>query len=568
MSVTAGTTALHRLRQTLARRAGPLLTACVLVAVAALGVLGHRAVSEWRDSATLLAQRQADAAANLLVTALAKDMRGVQMSLVGPAWNSPFHPEPLPDLGHRIAGLFARYPYPEAFFLSDAATGHATVFFTRRDRHPAWMPPPGDDERFPVVMGRHAGVSGALGERVARDATAGRRVSVFDISLYGTPYQVVATLGPTPPGSLSPTVVFGFLVNLDWVRRHYIPAVTAQVARMTEAPGVVLTIVDANGSALVGSSGVPAGTPFRDRAFAPFFFDPSLVLVDPPEDLSSAPWTARAVAVADPTLVAARQGAQRTLTLVIASTLLLVLGFGLTIRGARLNAQLAEMRATFVSTITHELKTPVATLRAIGENLATGRAASPQASQQFGRIAVQETTRLARLVENLLAYSRITDVTEAYTFERVSLAELVDDALREFTIPLARDAFALQVDIPPDLPPARGDRLALSLALSNVIDNAIRYSRGVHAITISARSDGGTVQLSVADRGIGIAPDALPHVTRKFYRVTGSPVPGNGLGLAIVDRVVTDHGGQLQIASAPGTGTTVTLHLPAARPAA
>ena len=243
----------------------------------------------------------------------------------------------------------------------------------------------------------------------------------------------------------------------------------------------------------------------------------------------------------------------------------LTLGFALmvSVRAARAREALASLRADFVSAVTHELKTPLANLKAINETLASGRATADM-MREYAQMGIGETTRLTRLVDNLLAYSRITDVADVYSFEAVSVPAVVERSLQGFKAALERESFTVRVTMPDDLPQVRADRHALGLLLNNLIDNAIRYSKDVRTLTITAR---GTreVTIEVADSGIGIAADELPRVTRRFFRGRSSTVSGSGLGLAIVERIVADHGGHMNIQSTEGQGTTVSVTLPAAR---
>ena len=170
----------------------------------------------------------------------------------------------------------------------------------------------------------------------------------------------------------------------------------------------------------------------------------------------------------------------------------LALGLVLTARAARDSARLAEMRSDFVSTVTHELKTPIATIRAVGDTLVRGRISEPRALREYAELVVQEAKRLTRLVENLLAYARITDVTEVYAFEPLVLRDLVDEALKGFGAQLVEAGFDVQIDVPDDLPPIRGDQTALRLALDNLVDNAIRYSGTGRWIGLRASQRTGT----------------------------------------------------------------------------
>jgi two-component system phosphate regulon sensor histidine kinase PhoR len=242
----------------------------------------------------------------------------------------------------------------------------------------------------------------------------------------------------------------------------------------------------------------------------------------------------------------------------------LALGIGLLVRRMRTSAALARTRADFVTTATHELKTPVAAIRAAGETLLNGRL-SEDARADYARLVVDQADRLTRLLNNVLAYSRITSATEAYTFEPLSLDLLVGDVLRDWRRPLERAGFTVHVDIPDDLPPVRADRTAFELLVDNLVSNAVTYSGDTRRLEIVARqADGRAVTLDIVDHGIGIAADEIEHVRRRFVRGRRAAPGGSGLGLAIADRIVHDHGGSLTIQSAVGAGTTVRVTLPAA----
>ena len=292
------------------------------------------------------------------------------------------------------------------------------------------------------------------------------------------------------------------------------------------------------------------------------FFDPLIVAVDPPSDLHVKSWTAVANPVRDPTLAAAESGARRTLAVGAVMALALTIGLWLSLEAGRASETLADMRADFVSAVTHELKTPIANMRAIQETLASGRVTT-DTSREYAEMGIREATRLTRLVDNLLAYARITDVAHAYSFEPVALEAVVDRSVKEFAPNLAHGDFDVNVDIPEGLPPVKGDPTALNLMLNNLIDNAIRYSKTRHHLSVAGRTRNGSVALEVTDKGVGIPAEDIDRVTRKFWRGQEAASGGSGLGLAIVDRIVADHGGKLEIRSTVGEGTSVTVTLPA-----
>jgi len=287
------------------------------------------------------------------------------------------------------------------------------------------------------------------------------------------------------------------------------------------------------------------------------------VVLDPPGELRWDEWAAQVSAAADPTLAAAIRGADRTLIVAALAAASLAFGFVLTARAVRASASLAEMRSDFVATVTHELKTPIATIRAIGDSLASGRVSESGEQREYAELVVQEAKRLTRLVDNLLAMARITDVADVYSFEPLALDALAETVIAQFRQQLSAARFDAQVEMPVDLPAVRADRTAMTLLLENLIDNAIRYSPATRSLRISARRNGdGVVVLEVADQGRGIPQDEIGQVTRKFVRGRHAGSGGSGLGLAIVKRIVADHGGRLAIHSVVNAGTTITVSLP------
>jgi signal transduction histidine kinase len=242
----------------------------------------------------------------------------------------------------------------------------------------------------------------------------------------------------------------------------------------------------------------------------------------------------------------------------------LIVGFLMTARVVRVQARLAELRSDFVSTVTHNLKTPIASIRVLGETLARRTSRVDSEAREYGLLLVEETRQLARLVDNLLAYSRVTDVTEVYCFESVALDHLVEKALGGFAPRLVAEKFDVTVDIPDELPDIRGDQTALGLVLDNLLDNAIRYSGAHKWLEISASRQDGSITIAIADHGDGIPADEMPHIQRKFYRGRGARSDGSGLGLALAERIIRDHGGSWRLDSSVGQGTTVVIVLPAA----
>jgi len=431
-------------------------------------------------------------------------------------------------------------------------------FYTRSDRPPAWIPDISERKLAPVVLANNGTVARQLMSRVDEDGRLCKRLSVFDIQIGNIAYQGVAAIayGSNPCDRV--TGVLGFLVDMSWVRRSYFNDLAEQITQLAGGSGARLLVFDEQHTLIAGEGGRLSA--IATRSFPLAFFDPLTVEFDPPHDLRVRTWTAAAAASDDPALVAAEGGAQRTLVIDAALSFVLVVAMFITAQAARASVDLSEMRSDLVSTVTHELKTPISNIRAINETLASGKGDSVM-SREYAELAVSEAKRLGRLIDNLLAYARITDVTDAYFFESVSVEHVVGVVLAELRGQLQQAKFTVDVDIPAELPDVRADPTALGLVLSNVIDNAIRYSTVNRQIRITATVSGACVAVDVMDRGIGIPADELSRVTRKFFRGRSSHIGGSGLGLAIVERLVRAHDGSLDIQSVVGTGTTVRITL-------
>jgi signal transduction histidine kinase len=542
-----------------------VLTAGIGVSVLLTAWLGYRAVEGWRRSATLLAGQRAAETADRLITILSRDMRGVQATVLASAQWDQFMLDPPFDVRNTAASAFARYPYPESFFAwRGAARPEAVVFLDRADRRPPWMPGEAGPSTFPVVVEYEPAVAAALVSRIEQDAVLGRRYSTFETTIAGTRYQVVARLLYRDALRERVEGVFGFTVNLAWVRQHYFSEIARQVARIDGLDEALpLAVIDAGGIHVAGASAATLRPPVARRPFPLAFFDPLATTIELP-DLPREPWEAAAGAGSDRTLSDAIVGGNRTLAVAGIAMGVFLLGLVLTARAAQARARLAELRSDFVSTVTHELKTPIAVIRAAGDTMARGRVTGPDALKEYSQLVVQESKRLTRLVDNLLAYARITDVAEVYTFSALDPRALLEDVVNGFRTTLQDAGFGVTVDVPPDTPDIRGDRTACQLLFDNLVDNAIRYSQAERQLMIQARAAGPAVMVTVTDRGRGIPADELAQVTRRFFRGRNAGSGGSGLGLAIASRIAADHNGSLKIESAVGAGTTVTVTLPAA----
>lgn len=227
---------------------------------------------------------------------------------------------------------------------------------------------------------------------------------------------------------------------------------------------------------------------------------------------------------------------------------------------------LDQVKSNLVATASHELKTPLTSVR-LAVHLLLEESVGPLSPKQLELLldARENSERLLAMVNNLLDLARLEQGSrqlEVRPQSPKSLLEAAADAVR----PRAEDkGVDLVLDVPEGLPAVAVDAARLGHALRNLLDNALTYTDRGGRITLSASADGDSVTFSVADTGVGIPPDHLPHVFEKFFRVPGqSRGAGTGLGLAIVHEIVTAHGGTVTCESRPGVETVFRLRLPAA----
>ncbi len=250
---------------------------------------------------------------------------------------------------------------------------------------------------------------------------------------------------------------------------------------------------------------------------------------------------------------------------VVAGLVLTLLAGGLAVRDVSRELRTAALRSTFVASVTHELRTPLASIRLLAETLRWGRA-RPEATTELLDTIVEETDRLGSLVDNVLASSRIESGTRVYSPRLVSAPDVVRAAVRRFRYVLDKGGFTLVESIEDARLPVRVDPEALGQAVLNLLGNAAKYSGTSREIRVEVARADGQVLVSVADDGIGIPASEQARIFERFYRAPGAAAEttGAGLGLALVRHFAEAHGGGVSVRSRPGGGSTFSVSLPLA----
>ena len=235
----------------------------------------------------------------------------------------------------------------------------------------------------------------------------------------------------------------------------------------------------------------------------------------------------------------------------------------LTVADETESQRLEETRRDFVANISHELKTPIGAISLLSEALIDG-SDDQELVKKFSTDLFKESKRLASLVQDIIQLSRLQSADMLKTAVPVDLAGVIVDAVERNQVIAERKGIKISWDAPVGTN-VLGDSEMLSMAVKNLIENAILYSDEGSQVGVGLREDEGTAQISVTDTGVGIDPEHVDRIFERFYRADPSrsrSTGGTGLGLAIVKHVTNNHRGDIQVFSKPGFGSTFTLLLP------
>jgi signal transduction histidine kinase len=249
----------------------------------------------------------------------------------------------------------------------------------------------------------------------------------------------------------------------------------------------------------------------------------------------------------------------------------LLCGMALTIRATDREARLAQAKSNFVANVSHELKTPLSLLSLFSEILELGRVKNEEKKIEYYRIIRHECRRLNKMIDNILDFSKIEAGRKKYNFAAGDMAEVIENVLSSYRYQIINSGFDVQTNMPACLPPVLIDRDAMAQAISNLLDNAIKYSGDVKQLSITTETLPSNLSVEIADHGIGIPRAEQAKIFEKFYRVGNGlvhDVKGSGLGLSLVKHIIDAHKGTISVESDVGKGSRFTILLPLARRAA
>lgn len=228
-----------------------------------------------------------------------------------------------------------------------------------------------------------------------------------------------------------------------------------------------------------------------------------------------------------------------------------------------LERERVTMLQEFISTVSHDLKTPLSSIMLYANLLRQTN--TPDQRFEYTRIVVEQSKILQGLLDNMLEMSRLDEEITTLTFQRVNISKVLSDTAQFYSLAAQSGGLAFIIDIDPTLPRILANESELRRSLTNLMDNAIKYTKS-GSVVVRGFHDDNYITVEISDTGIGISPQDLPHIFERFYRADSSRsmTGGTGLGLTIVKKIIEAHGGKISAESNPGQGTTFRIQLPTA----
>jgi signal transduction histidine kinase len=246
---------------------------------------------------------------------------------------------------------------------------------------------------------------------------------------------------------------------------------------------------------------------------------------------------------------------------------MLAIGIGswLIVSDLRRQLTLSRQKSDFVSNVSHELKTPLTSIRMFSELLAEGRITEESRRREYLGIISAETARLTRLINNVLDFARIERGEKKYRFVPCDLVSIVAETVESYRPQLEASGFAVRCELPAGPVPVNAERDALAQVLLNLISNAEKYSSERKEITVRLKAGQQQAVIEVLDRGIGVPPGCEEKIFEQFYRAhdsLSSGIQGSGLGLTLARQIARAHGGEIFCQARDGGGSCFTFKLP------
>jgi signal transduction histidine kinase/TolA-binding protein len=359
------------------------------------------------------------------------------------------------------------------------------------------------------------------------------------------PFLILATRISARPDA-NPAGLIGIRIKEDLLLNNVLAKAAATELTADQAQ---LVVTELEGRALLGDDSLSA-----ERATLTEFFDDNFP-----------PWKMEFFASQEEGIGFA--GLKSSFYFWTILTLVVVLTFGAVLIGRTIahEMEILKLKSDFVSSVSHEFKTPLTSIRALTERLQGDKAIDPGKMKQYFSLISQNADQLTRLVKNLLDFSKIEEGKKEYYFQPADVAALVTQQIRDYRKDDPQKGARIKAAISDDIPPLLVDRDALSQALNNLLDNAFKFSPADGEVKVHLKREKDNALIEIADQGIGIPPDEMERIFDKFYQAKNAikhSAKGTGLGLTLVKHTAEAHGGKVLVRSKVGEGSVFSLILP------
>jgi len=340
---------------------------------------------------------------------------------------------------------------------------------------------------------------------------------------------------------------WGLIMDLEHILTN---TIHHAILKQTSESNFDWRVTGENGEVLLGSGNVPEHMPPVYAVFPSRL--PSLSLILYPEDSG---------------LFVSLLSPGKSLFFYIFIVIVLILAFGLyfTLQTIRQELHLSRMKSNFMSTVSHEFKSPLSSIRQMAEMLVRGRVPSREKQQKYHHTILQQSERLSHLMDNILDFSKMEEGQKSFHFAKADLVPVVADMVDLFRKNTEEQGFDISLSVPASLPDVEFDREALEQVMHNLLDNACKYSGDSRSVEVQILARGNKVVISVRDQGIGIRREDHKKIFSRFYRAGEElthTVKGSGIGLTIVKQIVDAHRGEIVVESSPGKGSLFSIILP------
>jgi len=546
---------LQRLMHDRSLRLAAGLAVAVAIPVAALFYFQFRSISALSQTSALVLRQLSQETAEGVTKVIVDALRTARVDVLLRIGQRQTEPLDLPFIENIFEQGLVADPFVDRFYVwSDVSNEHrGEVLAFDRMQHEFIVNPP---EAKLLVRQFHA------------LAPEQRAIAIFDgmIDKRRTHFQGQLRFTFTRDRLTS---FVALAVDAERLRREFIPRLVAsrfaKVEGPTGFPSLAVMVLDGANRVVYPPGGAATDRFVDERKFPLVFFEPELTSFAAPEKGRPEVWRVRTGYDNQtiPQIIASRERPQYWMMAILAGVM--ALGVFFVARAAAREVRVAELKSNFVSSVSHDLKTPLALIQLFAETLELGRLKNTERAHEYYRIINSEARKLTRLINNLLDFSKIEAGLRKYQLEPRDLGEVTRRVVDSLQSQFRHNQFTVTLHVPDRPMTVMLDAEAAEQALENLLSNAMKYSPEHREIVIEVAGDGGYGVVRVRDRGIGIPPRLQRRIFQKFFRVetdAGSGPQGTGLGLAIVDHVMRAHDGFVRVDSEPGRGSTFTLHFP------